>query len=104
MLLVVMTKSVVDPEPTGSSGTECWPLHEAKARLSELLRSVHRNGPQRISTHGRDEVVVISAEEYARLKGGQDGAELLRVMRMLPHPDLEFEFDRVRGPVRDVEL
>jgi prevent-host-death family protein len=45
-----------------------WLLQDAKARFSELVRRVRSEGPQRVTVHGRDEVVVISAEEFCRLK------------------------------------
>src|SRR5258706_12924596 len=44
-----------------------WLLQDAKARFSELVRRVRSEGPQRVTVHGRDEVVVISAEEFRRL-------------------------------------
>ena len=44
-----------------------WLLQDAKARFSELVRRVRSEGPQRVTIHGREEVVVISAEEFRRL-------------------------------------
>ena len=49
-----------------------WLLQDAKARFSELVRRVRSEGPQHVTVHGRDEVVVISAEEFRRLKGEPD--------------------------------
>jgi prevent-host-death family protein len=49
------------PRPPGR-----WLLQDAKARFSELVRRVRSEGPQRVTVHGRDEVVVISAEEFRR--------------------------------------
>ena len=46
-----------------------WLLQDAKARFSELVRRVRSEGPQHVTVHGRDEVVVIAAEEFRRLKG-----------------------------------
>ena len=39
-----------------------WLLQDAKARFSELVRRVRSEGPQHVTIHGRDEVVVIAAE------------------------------------------
>jgi prevent-host-death family protein len=44
-------------------------LQNAKARFSELVRKVRSEGPQHVAVYGRDEVVVIAAEEFRRLKG-----------------------------------
>ena len=35
-----------------------WLLQDAKARFSELVRKVRSEGPQHVTVHGRDEVVV----------------------------------------------
>jgi antitoxin Phd len=44
-----------------------WQLQEAKARLSELVRQARSDGPQVITLHGEDAVVVLSTAEYERL-------------------------------------
>ena len=44
-----------------------WQLQEAKARFSELFRRARTQGPQRVTRHGREAVVVVAAEEYGRL-------------------------------------
>ena len=36
-----------------------WRLQDAKARLSELVRDARTNGPQTVTLHGRDAVVVV---------------------------------------------
>ncbi|SDT71741.1 prevent-host-death family protein [Jiangella sp. DSM 45060] len=45
-----------------------WSVAEAKARLSELLDTVVRDGPQTISRRGRPVVVVVSLDEWERRK------------------------------------
>ena len=47
--------------------TDLWQLQEAKARFSEVFRLVRSKGPQRVTRHGKEAVVVIPAEEYERL-------------------------------------
>jgi prevent-host-death family protein len=44
---------------------------DAKARFSEVVRRVRSEGPQNVTVHGRDEVVVISAEESRCLKANE---------------------------------
>src|SRR4051794_2715958 len=44
-----------------------WQLQDAKARFSEVFRLAREIGPQRVTKHGREAVVVLPAEEYARL-------------------------------------
>jgi prevent-host-death family protein len=79
-----------------------WLLQDAKARFSELVRRVRSEGPQHVTVHGRDEVVVISAEEFRRLKGDLSGEALIAVMQASPHRDVEVEPKRTPLPVRKV--
>ncbi|HBG06107.1 MAG: prevent-host-death protein [Geobacteraceae bacterium GWC2_58_44] len=81
-----------------------WHLQNAKARFSELVRRVRNDGPQHVTVHGRDEVVVISAEEFRRLKGGTTGQALIDALQSSPYRELEIEPERMPMPVRDVKL
>jgi hypothetical protein len=54
--------------------------------------------------HGRDELVVIAAEEFCRLKGDLTGQTLIAAMQASPHRDTDIEPRGVRMPVRDVAL
>jgi prevent-host-death family protein len=79
-------------------------LQDAKARFSELVRRVRSEGPQHVTVHGRDEVVVIAAEEFRRLKGQVTGQALIAAMQASPHREMEIEPERRPLPVRDVSL
>ena len=81
-----------------------WLLQDAKARFSELVRKVRSEGPQHVTVHGRDEVVVIAAEEFRRLKGSATGQALVEAMQASPHRDIEIAPRRGAMPVRDVSL
>jgi prevent-host-death family protein len=81
-----------------------WLLQDAKARFSELVRRVRSEGPQRVTVHGRDEVVVISAEEFRRLKGDPTGEALIAGMQASPHRDIDIEPKRAPMPVREISL
>jgi hypothetical protein len=54
--------------------------------------------------HGRDEVVVVSAEEFRRLKGERSGDALIAAMQASPYRDIDIEPKRDRMPVRGVDL
>lgn len=88
--------------PPGDERT--WRLQDAKARFSEVVRRVHQEGPQRVTVHGRDEVVIVSAAEYERLKGEATGQALVEAMQASPHRDVELTSPSIRAPVRDVTL
>jgi prevent-host-death family protein len=81
-----------------------WPLQDAKARFSELVRRVRSEGPQLVTVHGRDEVVVVAADEFRRLKGERTGQSLIDALQASPSRKVEIEPRRERMPVRDVEL
>jgi len=81
-----------------------WLLQDAKARFSELVRRVHSEGPQLVTVHGRDEVVVISANEFRRLRGDLTGEALIAAMQASPYRDIEIEPGRTPMPVRGVSL
>jgi len=81
-----------------------WALQDAKARFSEVVRRVRSEGPQYVTVRGRDEVVIVSAEEFRRLKGDRTGAVLIAALQASPYRDVEIEPPRERPPVREVRL
>jgi prevent-host-death family protein len=81
-----------------------WPLQDAKARFSELVRKARSEGPQHVTVHGRDEVVVVAAEEFRRLRGERSGKALIEVLRAFPHRRVELEAARALMRVRGVKL
>ena len=44
-----------------------WPLQDAKARFSELVKRALETGPQHVSVRGEPAVVVLSEELFADL-------------------------------------
>jgi prevent-host-death family protein len=99
--LVSMTRirKANPPHPPGR-----WPLQDAKARFSELVRRARSEGPQHVTVHGRDEVVVVAADEFRRLKGDRTGEALIAAMQASPYRDIDIEPRREPMPVRDVKL
>jgi prevent-host-death family protein len=81
-----------------------WLLQDAKARFSELVRKVRSEGPQHVTVHGRDEVVVIAAEDFRRLKGDVTGQALIEAMQASPYRDIDIEPKCEPMPVRDISL
>lgn len=81
-----------------------WVLQDAKARFSELVRRVHTEGPQHVTVHGRDEVVIITAEDFRRLQGQRTGNALIEAIQASPYRDTELQVSRAPMPVRDVAL
>lgn len=90
--------------PAGQPPSSRWRLQDAKARFSELVRMAHSNGPQLVTLHGRDAVVVVDADEFNRLKGLRTGELLIDALQASPHRQIELEPHRSAMPVRAVEL
>jgi prevent-host-death family protein len=81
-----------------------WALQDAKARFSEVVRRAKVEGPQHITVHGREEVVIVSVEEYRKAKGQPTGEALVELLHDSPFRNLEIERTRTQATVRDVEL
>ncbi len=86
------------------AGLPSWKLEDAKARFTEVLRLARECGPQRVTVHGRDAVVVVSAAEYARLAPAAAKTSLAALFADSAFACLEqFEdsLARERAPVRE---
>ncbi len=81
-----------------------WRLQDAKAQFSELVRRAKEKGPQRVTVHGKDAVVVVDASEWDRLSKPLSGRDLVDALASSPLGDVPIERLSVRSPVRDVEL
>ena len=86
-----------------SADTAVWKLEDAKARFSEVVRLAEQGVPQRVSVRGREAVVILSAQAYARLAPAARGS-LAALFGEGPFTRLD-DFDdalaRERGPDRD---
>jgi hypothetical protein len=63
------------------------------------VRKVRSEGPQHVTVHGRDEVVIIAAEEFQRLTGCVTGDALIEAMQASPYCDLDLDLDPEREPM-----
>jgi prevent-host-death family protein len=79
-------------------------LQEAKARFSEVVRRAKQEGPQHVTVHGRQEVVVVAADDNRRLAGERSGKALVEALQAAPHRSVGIEPSRTPLPVRDVAL
>jgi prevent-host-death family protein len=81
-----------------------WQLQEAKQRFSELVRRAEREGPQVVTRHGEEVVVVVPVEEYRRMSEG-DGEKMSFKEFLMSAPDLSvLDLERPREMPRDVEF
>ena len=93
------------PTKSGHSGPgNRWRLQDAKAHLSEVVRQAQQRGPQRVTLHGRDAVVVVRAEEFDRMRRPISGRDIVAALATSPLAGVNFERMTVKSPVRDVSL
>jgi len=82
-----------------------WKLEDAKNRFSELVRRARAVGPQVVTKHGRDAVVVIDVDEYRALTAPGD---LVDFLERSPFADAiragELDLERAADPGRDVRF
>jgi prevent-host-death family protein len=81
-----------------------WRLQDAKARLSEVVRQAQQRGPQRVTVHGRDAVVVVRADEFDRMQLPVSGRDIVAALAASPLAEVTIERLTFKSPVRDVSL
>ena len=82
-----------------------WQLQEAKQRFSELVRRAEKEGPQIVTRHGEEVVVVVPVEEYRRMSGRNGEKKMDFKELLMSAPDLSvLDLERPREMPRDVEL
>jgi prevent-host-death family protein len=79
-----------------------WTVAEAKAKLSEVIERAQSSGPQRITRHGKEAAVVVSAEEWRR-KTKRKG-NLAEFFAASPLRGSGLEVERLNDSPRETEL
>ena len=79
-----------------------WQVQEAKARFSDLLRGAASSGPQEITVRGRPKAVVLSTEDFERLR--RKRPSLAKFLQASPLAGVDLEIVRDKSPPRDVTL
>ena len=81
---------------------DTWQLQEAKNRFSEVVNKALEEGPQTVTRHGQEIVVILSKSDYARLIKSQ--TSLVDFFRQSPLVGIELNLDRDQSLPRDTEL
>ena len=79
-----------------------WPLQDAKARLSELVRKVTKEGPLGISVRGKEEIVLLSKKDYDFLSGKKPS--FLDLMFSSPLKGFTLDIKRDKSLSRNIDL
>jgi prevent-host-death family protein len=79
-------------------------LQDAKNRFSAVVEAARRGKPQLVTKRGAPAVVVLDAEEYARLKALDERQAPSFVEHLLAMPQDDESFDRLEVELRDRAL
>jgi len=86
------------PRVNGLRSGGRWRFQDAKARLSEGVRQAQQRGPQRVTLHGRDAVVVVRADEFDRMRRPVSGSDIVHALATSPLAGVNFERLTVNKP------
>ena len=78
-----------------------WQLQEAKARLSDLVKTAAREGPQEITVRGEAAAVVLSRADYDKLRGNRKTQNLSDFLLSSPLAGLDLDFEREQSLTPD---
>ena len=79
-----------------------WSLQNAKARFSEVVRLAETQGPQHVTRHGGEAVVILRSAGYTKL-AGMTKKSRVDVLVNVPFHTGGLDFSRITGPARSSE-
>jgi len=79
-----------------------WQLQEAKARLSEVVKTAAKEGPQKITVRGETAAVLISSKDFEKLT--QSKPDFVAFVRHSPLAGVDLKLTRDPSPDRPLEL
>jgi prevent-host-death family protein len=100
-----MRKSRRSAQPGTKRENQPWQLQTAKARFSELFRRASTEGPQVVTRQGKEQVVVIRAEQFAQLtKRARQPKSLVRFFAESPLAGVTLDLSRDLDSGREIKL
>ena len=82
-----------------------WPLQDAKARFSEVVERAIVEGPQRVTRHGKDAVVVVAASAFDGMsKRLKQPESLIAFFQQSPLAGIDLDLTRDQNISRDIDL
>ena len=81
-----------------------WQLKTANARFGEVFRRARCEGPQTVTGHGKECVVVIAFEEFERLMQRQRRTSLVQFFAESPLVGSGIDLERKPDSIRKIKL
>jgi prevent-host-death family protein len=85
-----------------ATASKTWSVADAKTHLSQVIDRALSDGPQTITRRGREMVVVVSAEAWARQTRPKES--LSEFFRSSPLAGSGIDLERIHDEPRDVDL
>jgi prevent-host-death family protein len=79
-----------------------WQLQEAKNKFSNLVERAQKEGPQVVTKHGKEAVVVLSADDYKKL--ARPKINLHQFLSKSPLAGLDLDLSRDKKAPRNISL
>ena len=79
-----------------------WQLQEAKNKFSKLVEKAQHEGPQFVTKHGKESVVVLSVEEYKKIV--KPKSNLFQFIQSSPLSKTLIDIKRDKSLVRNIEI
>lgn len=80
-----------------------WALQDAKNGFSRVVENALRNGPQTVTKHGKESVVVLSVDDYRKTAGTRKG-NLVDFFQASPLKGLDLDTKRSKETGREIKL
>ena len=79
-----------------------WQLQEAKSHFSEVVNEALSSGPQQITRHGEEVVVILSNKEFRRLT--RPKGDIVSFFSRSPLGEVEIDLSRSKETARGLDL
>ncbi len=100
-----MARTKKNTKPSTKHPSRPWQLQTAKAQFSELFRRARTEGPQVVTRQGKEQVVILPAEQFAQLtKRARQTKSLVRFFAESPLASVTLDFSRDPDSGREIKL
>lgn len=83
---------------------DSWTVAQAKAKLSEVIEKARREGPQAITRHGKNAVVVVDAALWDKLRRREQRGSFADFLLASPLRGSQLQVERLKGGIREIDL
>jgi prevent-host-death family protein len=103
--VMAMPQARKSSKPSRKHSGQPWQLQTAKAQFSELFRRARTEGPQVVTRQGKEQVVVLPAEQFAQLtKRVRQPKSLVRFFAQSPLTRITLDLSREVDSGREIKL